>query len=400
MAITCSYIENAGPINHADEQRRVHEALLSGRYGAINANDLAVSANGTPNTTVNVGVGRAFVPGSSANWQGTYHVTSDAVVNVDCGVADATNPRNDLIVLHVYDNLYDASGKNFAVFEVLKGTPSGAPVDPTVPANCHVLARCYRPAATNPIGTGAATITSLRQFIYNTGQLGAATLSAAGASGLAAALPARLIGASNNPGPPTVGTWQTNDVVVDFNGAIWVCYSGGTPGVWKPPGPVTFDNQSPIAGSSFNLAAVPSWARLVEIIWRVRSGANAQTDPLAVQFNNDAGANYDSSRGTLTATYNSGGGLLGQTSIQFADVPAATSPAPHWATGVLRIPFPGVTGNERGTQGWATRHDGGAFGPQMSGGNWRNTVNPINLITVLLAAGPFNSCNFIAIAYP
>lgn len=162
-----------------------------------------------------------------------------------------------------------------------------------------------------------------------------------------------------------------------------------------------FDEQSPNAGTSINLAAVPSWARTVEVLWRARSGLNAQTDTLACQFNSDTGTTYDSARGTLGSTYASGGALLGQTSIVFADIPGATSSAPSWATGTLRILYPNVTLNERGVEGWTTRHDGGvSIAPQMSSGNWRNTSAAISTITILVGTGPFNQCTFAAYAYP
>lgn len=42
----------------------------------------------------------------------------------------------------------------------------------------------------------------------------------------------RIVGATNG-GPPTSGTWQLGDTVVDTrNGCIWVCNAAGTPGGW------------------------------------------------------------------------------------------------------------------------------------------------------------------------
>lgn len=33
-------------------------------------------------------------------------------------------------------------------------------------------------------------------------------------------------------GPPTHGTWDNNDVVVDVNGIVWICNASGSPGSW------------------------------------------------------------------------------------------------------------------------------------------------------------------------
>jgi hypothetical protein len=34
------------------------------------------------------------------------------------------------------------------------------------------------------------------------------------------------------PGPPTLGTWQIGDAVIDSNDLPWECTAAGTPGTW------------------------------------------------------------------------------------------------------------------------------------------------------------------------
>ncbi|WP_083515981.1 H-type lectin domain-containing protein [Alicyclobacillus sendaiensis] len=58
---------------------------------------------------------------------------------------------------------------------------------------------------------------------------GAPALTAGGINGLGSL---RFVGTING-GPPTTGTYQTGDVVLDLNNlVVWVCQSGGTPGTW------------------------------------------------------------------------------------------------------------------------------------------------------------------------
>lgn len=40
-------------------------------------------------------------------------------------------------------------------------------------------------------------------------------------------------GRRSSAGSPTTGTWLLNDVVIDSNGALWLCTVAGTPGTWK-----------------------------------------------------------------------------------------------------------------------------------------------------------------------
>lgn len=46
----------------------------------------------------------------------------------------------------------------------------------------------------------------------------------------------RFVGYLPAPGPPTTGTYQFQDELIDSNQARWVCITSGTPGVWNPAG--------------------------------------------------------------------------------------------------------------------------------------------------------------------
>ena len=129
-----------------------------GSHGVVGAGDLAVTQNGTPNMSVNVAAGRAFIRGTetaSLN-QGAYGFFNDGVVNLAVAASDPTNPRRDLVVAQVRDANY-AGAANDARLAVITGTPAAVPSDPTIPANCLVLARIAVAAGSTSVLNAAIT---------------------------------------------------------------------------------------------------------------------------------------------------------------------------------------------------------------------------------------------------
>jgi hypothetical protein len=63
-----------------------------GGHGVVGAGDLAVTQNGTPNMSVNVAAGRAFIRGTETGSlnQGVYSFFNDGIVNLlgRCGGSD------------------------------------------------------------------------------------------------------------------------------------------------------------------------------------------------------------------------------------------------------------------------------------------------------------------------
>lgn len=144
------------------------------RGGVVGTGDLAVSQNGTPNMSVNVAAGVAYVNGKTVTAEGMYRCYNDAVVNKAIAASHATFNRNDLVLAHPYNNLVDASGQNKWAIEVVTGTPSGSPVDPTITFNSYLLlARVVvRAASTSVITTdiinlrvNAFMLTNLKTFM-------------------------------------------------------------------------------------------------------------------------------------------------------------------------------------------------------------------------------------------
>ena len=109
-------------------------------HGITRPSDLGVTQNGTPDMSVNVLAGGAFIRGTSSAAQGVYHCYNDGTVNLTVGTSNPTNPRRDLVVAQVRDSSY-AGADNDARLFVVQGTAAAVPVDPAIPANCLVLAR-------------------------------------------------------------------------------------------------------------------------------------------------------------------------------------------------------------------------------------------------------------------
>ncbi len=140
----------------AEDWRRAFYALAGNRPGILAAGDLAVTENGTPNMTVQVASGQAFVKGSEATYQAAYFCENRGAKSVTISAADATNPRRDLIVARVRDAAYSGATNAWAL-EAVTGTPAASPSDPTVPANCLVLARVAVSAGVTSITNAAIT---------------------------------------------------------------------------------------------------------------------------------------------------------------------------------------------------------------------------------------------------
>lgn len=109
---------------------------------------LLVSAQATPDNSVAINAGVAFVAGTSnPGTQGVYTVFNDSTITLNLTPAHATLPRRDLIILRVYDNESDGSGLNLAQFEHVTGAANASPTLPATPVNSLVLAELlFQPA--------------------------------------------------------------------------------------------------------------------------------------------------------------------------------------------------------------------------------------------------------------
>jgi len=140
----------------ADELRRILRGVAS--EGTLKSGDLAVTQNGTPNMSVNVAAGEAFVEGDSSTAQGLYYVRNNATVNLAISQASSTNPRKDIVILEVLDSDYTGSS-DLGQLRVVAGTPGASPSPPATPVSSLKLAEITVPQSASSIvsaniGTG------------------------------------------------------------------------------------------------------------------------------------------------------------------------------------------------------------------------------------------------------
>lgn len=143
------------------------QALLGGStftnapQGVVSAIDYLVTANGTPNMTVNVAAGAAFINGTETSTQGAYGVMNDGSVSVPIAASSGSNARISWIALQVLDDFYSGSSHIGQLIEVA-GTPASSPVAPALPKNSIGLAQVRVPASATSIIS--ADITDERVF--------------------------------------------------------------------------------------------------------------------------------------------------------------------------------------------------------------------------------------------
>lgn len=124
-----------------------------GAHGVVNDDDFKVTAQGSPNLTVNVAKGYAFIHGTSVQAQGDYLLHNDAT-EIETITPDATLDRIAYVLAQVRDDAEDSSTFTDNRIFVEHGTPSGTPTAPAVPAGCLVLAQVYVSAGTTAITSG------------------------------------------------------------------------------------------------------------------------------------------------------------------------------------------------------------------------------------------------------
>jgi len=135
----------------AQSDRLTAQGIISAT-GILGTSSLAVTAQVSPNMTVNIASGWAAILSSTSN-NGVYQIYNDATVVATITTADATNPRIDRVVATVTD------GSNTVAFSVLAGTPAGSPSAPATPSDSISLATVAVAAATTTITSGNITDT-------------------------------------------------------------------------------------------------------------------------------------------------------------------------------------------------------------------------------------------------
>lgn len=153
------FLEGDTTTQNADEVRNLIKTIFGDRPGVPNAASMLVTAP-SANMTVTVAAGAILIEGSQASSQGYYHLYNDAPMVLNIAAADATNPRNDLVIARVKDSFYSGTDDE-AELVVLTGTPSGSPAIPNPTAlgynNYAELAVVNVPANDTSITSGQLT---------------------------------------------------------------------------------------------------------------------------------------------------------------------------------------------------------------------------------------------------
>lgn len=171
-------LQNAGATHTAEVHRAAYGGLIAGSFSASpslrarggihpwQGGVYRVQQAASPNMSVDVLSGMAFVTGTQSNVQSVYAVVNDATVNLAITTADPSNPRIDIVVLKVEDTFYSGV-TDLASLAVVVGTPSGSPAAPSAPANSIVLAQVAVGAGVTSIVN--ANITDTRSYYAATG---------------------------------------------------------------------------------------------------------------------------------------------------------------------------------------------------------------------------------------
>jgi hypothetical protein len=173
------YLQNAGAVHTAEQMRTFMGGLLNG-LGAVASTTrtrgavvpqlgtaLVVTQNGTPNMSVNVGSGVAYIEGTEGAQQGMYAFRAGTVTNLTISSAPGAGlNRIDLIVAKVQDTQYSGA-TDAASLVVVTGTAASSPSAPAAPNNSLVLAQVFVGALVTSIVTG--NITDKRFFMAAAG---------------------------------------------------------------------------------------------------------------------------------------------------------------------------------------------------------------------------------------
>jgi hypothetical protein len=142
--------------------------LTSSAGGVVNTSDLAVTAQASPNMTVNVAGGSCWIPQTQAANGGLYFGLNDATVVVSISASNATNPRVDLVCATVNDAAYSGSTNNWTIQAITGTATAGATLSnltgaPAIPAASIPLAYILVPAASTSVTSG--NIADVRTFL-------------------------------------------------------------------------------------------------------------------------------------------------------------------------------------------------------------------------------------------
>ncbi|WP_432134204.1 MULTISPECIES: hypothetical protein [unclassified Streptomyces] len=171
--------------------------------------------------TAEVSTGRAVIQAEES--RGAYPVSLTEGVPLTFADGDAQYDRVDLVVLRIYDDAYDGSGRTEAVVEIVPGTPAAVPSAPAAPGLSLPLFQVLVTATASNGNGGINWGTALTDLRPTTVALG----------GIAPTKPDDTVKGAY-PGQYR----DVNDALQRWNGTAWVPYPRDIGGI-APAGAVT-----------------------------------------------------------------------------------------------------------------------------------------------------------------
>lgn len=190
-------------------------------------------------------------------------------------------------------------------------------------------------AVTNGMNDNALDVDQYRQLLTGTMTDQPVTVSNRVRAQLTGATAASGYVGGTTTGAPVSGTFAVGDVAVAQNGPLYVCTSGGTPGVWQAT-PSQIGTQtlgSPAASVTFS--AIPAHTSL-RLHWHARCDGSGSTQLLLMRVNGDTGSTYHRQYTEAIGGGGSGSsGSTGQSSLLGGQVAATSATANYFAGGSM-----------------------------------------------------------------
>ncbi|MFD9393372.1 hypothetical protein ACFWBB_22410 [Streptomyces sp. NPDC060000] len=242
----------------------VRSGILPGSYDGQYRLSGFWMEGGAGTMTATVHEGRAVVQADSN--QGAYPVTLAEPITLTFADGDASYGRIDVVVLRVYDDLYDDSGFTKAAVEIVRGTPATTPVVPALP---EVALPVYQVAVRAGISAGKGGV----NWSTDVTDLRTPTVAVGGI------LP--VYGETGNGAYP--GQYRDSGGALQrWDGSAWVSYPSALGGI-APSGTVTTASytgqyrDTPAGLQRWNGTAwvtyqpVPTWTNYTPV-WRCETG--------------------------------------------------------------------------------------------------------------------------------
>ena len=316
------FLQNAGNVHTAEILRGAITGLIVGQASTSSlrarggvkfiGNRLTTQQAGSPNMSVDVLTGQAYVSGTEGGTQAVYHVVNASTTNVAIAASDPTNPRIDLIVVRVQDQFY-SGGSNTATIERVAGTPAGSPTAPAAPNNSLILYQVLVGAGVTSIVN--ANLTDLRTYF-----------AAEGGS---------IVCTSTTR--PTASLIPDGQIIYETDTQLHRNEVGAGTGVWRMMEPYKVQTLLGSTTASITFSNIPTDLRSLQIRWTARCMDANDLRGLQMRVNGVSSADYYGEDFLAGGAAVAAGALNAQTSGNLGLLLGNTAQAGFFAHGNVNI---------------------------------------------------------------